>query len=674
MKRIYLLFIALLSGFVAARAQSSEDYTVEVSATVSESPVKITLNWKLLTVDAPTYQIFKKSATATAWGSSIATLPSTVGSFIDTNVIIDSAYEYFIYASGVVSGSSLISTGYCYAGIRRPAMHNRGIMLFLVDSTFLDSCSAGITTMMQDLSGDGWQLIRHDFGRTATDVTIKAAITADYTAHANVNAALILGHLAVPYSGGFDNVSNPPDGHVPQHDGAWPADIYYSCITTGWTDVSVNNSLASFSANWNIPGDGKWDQIYIPSPAKIQIGRVDFFNMPAFGTTENAMMNSYLNRDHIYKMDSLYMRRRAVLHDDFGAFGGEAFAANGWRNFAPLLTKDSTTVVPANTIISSLQASTYQWAYGCGGGSFTSAGGIGNTTDWATGPVNGIFNMFFGSYFADWNVQNSFLRAPLCASTPALTNCWAGRPNWFFHHMALGYNIGFSTLLSQNNNGTLYQPGGYGNQFIHVALMGDPSLRTDYVQPITGLTISTVLHGGATLNWTPSADTSVIGYNVYRADSVYGYFTLLNTTMLASTTTTFHDTTGHFGLKYYMVRPVKLQSTPSGRYYNMGIGVTDTAYVTYSVLSVAGTTPSVKLNVFPNPASNFINVAINTAQSVMANIYITTITGERLFPVSKELNKGANEYRLNIGSLSPGIYSVVVEYADRKEVQKWIKN
>jgi len=50
------------------------------------------------------------------------------------------------------------------------------------------------------------------------------------------------------------------------------------------------------------------------------------------------------------------------------------------------------------------------------------------------------------------------------------------------HHMALGETIGFSTLLTQNNG-----PGGlYQNQMnscagqIHIALMGDPTLRMQY--------------------------------------------------------------------------------------------------------------------------------------------------------------------------------------------------
>ena len=220
--RFIYIFIALLSWSGVAFGQATEDVAVEITATPSTSPVQITLQWKPIVFGTPTYSIWKKSKTATSWGLSIATsLPNTDSVFVDTAVIVDSAYEYYIEAIS----STLISTGYIYAGIKCPAIHNKGTMIMLVDSTFIDSCAPGLTTLMNDLSGDGWQLVRHNFLRTKSDTDIKAAITNDYFTYPNVKACLILGHLAVPYSGLFDTVIYPPDGHVPYHDGAWSADI-----------------------------------------------------------------------------------------------------------------------------------------------------------------------------------------------------------------------------------------------------------------------------------------------------------------------------------------------------------------------------------------------------------------------------------------------------------------
>ncbi len=666
MRQLYILFLLLIAGNFAF-GQATEDLTVELTATTIVSPPSITLHWKPVAYGTPTFSVYRKSKAATTFGSPIAVLPAGSIAYADAGVIVDSAYEYQV----VANGAPLVSTGYIFAAIKSPAMHNKGTLIMLVDSTFTDSCAAGLQRMMKDISGDGWQLRRHDLSRSLSVTSVKAIIANEYATQPNVKAVLILGHLAVPYSGSFDTVAYyPPDGHVPYHDGAWPADIFYSCMS-GWTDITVNNSLASYAANWNVPGDGKWDQVPIPSPAVLQIGRVDFWNMPAFTSTEVQLMNSYLAKDHTYKMDSLAVRHHAILHDDFGYFSGEGFAANGWRNFSPLVTNDSLTVVASGQLISTISTGNFQWSYGCGGGSFTSAGGIGVTTDFTTNAGNSIFMMLFGSYFGDWNVQDNFLRAPLCANPPILTNCWAGRPNWFFHHMALGENIGYGALLSQNNTGSLYQPGNYGAGYIHAALMGDLTLRTDYIKPITNLTIAAPIHSGATLSWTASPAAGVLGYYVYRADSAYGYFKLISTLL---PTTSFHDATGHNGLKYYMVRPVKLQSSPSGNYYNLGIGVTDTAHVSYaSSLMVAGITPQVSVNIFPNPASDYLNVSVNAAEPVVATLNIINDLGQQISVATKMLNAGENTYTLNVSKYAAGVYNLVLKSGDKEVVTKWAK-
>ncbi len=662
MKRIFTLGIALFA-FHFAHAQATEDLAVELTVTTSATPPSITLKWKDITYDTPTYHIWKKAKTATSWGTEIATLTSTDSSYTDAAVIVDSAYEYQVWAEG-----SFYSAGYIYAGIKNPAIHNKGTMLLLVDSNFTDSCAATLNLLVQDLWGDGWQLIRHDISRSLDDTAVKAIIANDYATHANVKSVLIIGHIAVPYAGNFIETGDyPPDGHVPYHDGAWPADIYYSCMT-GWTDVTVNNSLGSYAANWNIPADNKFDQTTIPGTAVLQISRVDMNNMPSFAFSEVQLLNSYLTRDHLYKMDSLGIRHRGIINDNFGYFSGEGFAANGWRNFPPLVSRDSIYVLP---YIASLADSSFQWGYACGGGSFTTASGVGATSDFAANPVNGIFTMMFGSYFGDWNVQDNFLRAPLCSSTPALTCCWAGRPNWFFHHMALGENIGYGSLLSQNNSG-LYQNTGYGNQFIHVALMGDLSLRTDYIQPPSALTVTPIAGAGANLTWAASPDPGVIGYYVYRADSLYGYCAKISGMLTA---TSFTDGSGTAGLKYYMVRPVKLVSTPSGGYYNLGVGITDTATVSYPAppLHTAAILSVVDVSVFPNPAQNNIAVSINAQESAIATIYMVNEAGQQLNLATRQLNAGANTYSLNVTSYPAGVYNLVVKIGNDTQVKKWVK-
>ncbi len=667
MKQIFtLLFVSLFC--YGAKAQTCADFAVQLTATTQVSPARITLRWKPLS-DTNIYKVYKKTKASLTWSASMVTLHSFDSAYTDTTVIVDSAYEYFVAADHYVGGTyKWTATGYIYAGIKSPAMHSKGGLVLMVDSTYVDSCADGLHKLMKDISGDGWQIFRHDVSRSLNDTAVKRLIKADYTNNANVKAVLLVGHVAVPYSGDLN-----PDGH-PDHLGAWPADVYYADLTGTWTDAAVSDTASPYSWTKNGPGDGKWDQTQIPALTALQVSRIDLYNMPAFASTDIQRMRNYLAKDHIYKMDSLYVRRSAIVSDNFGVFtlssgGHEAFASTAWRSFPPMLTRDS--IAPTSALIQNLDTASFQWAYGCGGGSFSSAGGIGATSDFASHNMKGIFTVLFGSYFGDWNVSNNFLRAPLCSNTPALTSCWAGRPNWYFHHMGLGENIGFSTWWSQNNDGGIYGPSDVGiNQWVHVALMGDLTLRNQYIKPATNLVIThTALHG-ANLSWTASADASVLGYYVYRATSEFGNYQKISGMV---TTLTFHDTVGSDGLKFYMVRPVKLQTTPSGAYYNLGIGITDSATVSFNHVAVENVSVSFDFNLYPNPASNVINVAIDAQATSTATLSLVNIKGERFATATKQIQQGANVFSLQVADLPAGIYTVQVTAGANTMVKKWIK-
>lgn len=375
-------------------------------------------------------------------------------------------------------------------------------------------------------------------------------------------------------------------------------------------------------------------------------------------------MQRYLYKNHKYKMDSIYVSRKGLVDDNFGAFSGEAFAANAWRNFPPLLGR---TNIKVADFMTTMNDSAYQWAYGCGGGSYTTCSGVGATADFAAKRQKGIFTILFGSYFGDWDAQNNYLRAPLCSVEPALSSCWAGRPNWFFHHMAIGDNIGYSTMMTQNDGYTAtYTPYGYMTSGVHVALMGDLSLRTNYIKPARNIAIAQIPSGGAAVSWLASTDTSVLGYYVYRADSMYAQYTKISGLLSA---TNFNDTVGKSGLHFYMVRPCKLQTTTSGTYYNLGLGIMDSATITYpkpnSIPSLA-TTPIIGLHCFPNPTHDICNVyaQMNTASGSVV-ISLMDAMGKVVLQTSKQYTQNEWTQSLNITHLVPGIYFVQL-YVDHK--------
>ena len=548
---------ALCGVTSSALAASVSDYAVRVSATVQTNPAQISLSWP---ADAGStgYLVYRKSRDAKVWGTGLA-LPSSASNYVDLNVVAGSSYEYRISKSA----TNYSGEGYVYAGIAVPLVESRGKVVLLVDNTLSTSLASELARLQQDLAGDGWTVLRHDVARDGSVTNIKALILADYNSDAgNVNTLFLFGHVPVPYSGDI-----VPDGHVPGHQGAWPADVYYADMvgdSTDWTDSLVQDVGASDSRNWNVSGDGKWDPGTLPYSLDLQVGRVDLANLPAFSKSEGELLRQYLNKDHSFRQKVITAERRGLIDDNFGTFNGEAFAVNGWRNFAPFFGATNTFVT--TDWFGALSTNSYLWGYGCGSGTYTSASGVGSTTDFATKDPQVVFTMFFGSYFGDWDSQNNFLRAPLATPTYTLACAWAGRPHWPFHHMALGETIGFSTRWAQNNS-TTYDAN-QGMRYVHIALMGDPTLRMHIVAPPSALVTVTNASGGVDLSWNVSPDT-VLGYHVYRAPTAAGPFTRLTTNLITGTSFTDPAVTTNV----YMVRAVKLEVSASGSYYNASQGI-----------------------------------------------------------------------------------------------------
>ena len=344
---------------------------------------------------------------------------------------------------------------------------------------------------------------------------------------ANTKSVFLFGHVPVPYSGDLR-----PDGHA-DHIGAWAADGYYGDMDGGWSDSSVNDTSAAREQNHNVPGDGKFDQSTFPSALELQVGRVDLANLPGFAPlTELDLLRQYLNKDHNFRNGLLKVDRQGFINDNFGENGGEAFASSGWRNFAPFFGSDNLKSTPGWTYYDVLRNESYLWSYACGGGSYNSCYYVGGTGDYHATDTKSVFYMLLGSYFGDWDAENDFLRGPLGSATYGLVSIWAGRPHWFVHHMAMGETIGYSTRTTQNNTGDgPYHPAQHAQE-VHIALMGDPTLRMHPVAPVSNVSAS-VAGVGVLVRWSPSTDSAIVGYHVYRAANENGPFTRLTANPVA---------------------------------------------------------------------------------------------------------------------------------------------
>src|SRR5690606_4061701 len=133
--------------------------------------------------------------------------------------------------------------------------------------------------------------------------------------------------------------------------------------------------------------------------SKIPIGRIDLTNMTAFGIGDTALMKRYLNKNHQFRIGNLQAAKRGLVDDNFGAFGGEAFAASAFRIYSTLFSLPVTTTDYRST----MGAASYLFSYGCGAGAYNSCSGVSNTANFVTDSFCNPFTMLYGSYFIDWD-------------------------------------------------------------------------------------------------------------------------------------------------------------------------------------------------------------------------------------------------------------------------------
>ncbi|MBK8498112.1 MAG: thrombospondin type 3 repeat-containing protein [Flavobacteriales bacterium] len=590
MQRLLTASIAFLIAFTGVAQTSSQRASVQLSATVQSSPPAITLAWTTL-ASTTSITIYRKLRSATSWGAVLATPAAAALSYTDNTVVVGTAYEYKVVR--VANGTT--GTGYIASGIDVPIPDYRGKLVLLVDNTIAGSLTAELNQLQYDLRADGWSVVRSDVSPAASVTSIRNTVIGHYNADpTNVKAVYIVGHVPVPYSGNIN-----PDGHS-EHLGAWPTDGYYGELNGTWTDNSVNNNGSARPANRNTPGDGKFDQSNFPNDVELQVGRVDLSDLPAFATNATELTRAYLNRAHDYKIKGWSPQVRGLMFDNL-QWVSNPLAASGWRAMAPLVGPSNITNANQNGTDYYLlvNSQSYLWTYSSGGGlqatdagilTYNGADGVGTTQSFATTTPGAVFNMSFGSYFGDWDNRNNYLRAPLAVGQ-TLTNCWAAIPAWYFHHMGLGDNIGYSTLVSMNNS-SLYTPltdgwqGSIGRT--HLGLMGDPALRMKMIAPPTNLSI-TSNSGIASFAWTASTESGLAGYHLYIFDAATGAITRL-TNSPVSGTTYLNAAIPFVAGRDYMVRAVKLETNTSGSYLNLSLGAigTSAGAVTNDCLGVPG--------------------------------------------------------------------------------------
>lgn len=645
MKYLYLLII-----FIITINLNALDFKVSSRAFYASVEINELLNTAKFTWDDDSsafYYIIRKKSANDLIFVYVDSLQGNAINWTDSNVDLSQVTEYsiiknFYYISPVNSEiDTLFSYSYPVIGSKIPANHFRGAILLLIDDTFQNSLSTEINRLKLDLIGDGWKTYikyvpRSENFSAENVLNTKQVILDIYKQDPSLNSVLLLGRVAVPYSG-----VTAPDGHQ-DHMGAWPCDLYYGDIDGIWTDSSANNNQARDPRNHNLIGDGKFDQNIIPSDIDLAIGRIDFYNLPTFTESEEQLLRNYLNKNHKYRNGEIQVTDSAIVDDRFGAGYSEAFAATGLMNFYTLL---GNRVNKTDYLRFAIKDSTrsFKWFYGCGPGSYNAAHDIAYTDEFAVENHYAIFAMIFGSYHGDWDSENNVLRAALASNPSILNVMWSGRPAWLLMPMLFGNPIGEALKLTQNYDYEQYPNMSFwGTRRTHTALQGDPTLTNDILSPVWNLSAEHSNSFEIKLSWEYSEDND--GYYVYKSEHIDSAFTLLNEKPVMETN--YLDNFPNIGKNIYMVRANKLQEHHYGSYYNLSNG---------KIIEVEYQAPESSGNLFayPNPANDKIMIYLDEKQLGKA-LKIYDVLGKEVH--SQIAEKSIIE--INLQSISAGIYYI----------------
>lgn len=650
------LFIFLFLSLFGFSQDPAHNWTVQMSAEINEDPATITLKWLPNAVTGDTYFIWKKEKETVGWGTSIASV--NVGEtleFVDTDVEVGRSYEYMVQLR---SAGTVLAWSYINAGIEVELDPNKGDILLLVDERHAAALASEIDILEYDMYTDGWMVTTEIIDSTSSPQEVKDIIRMHYESLYNLVGLYILGHVAVPYSGDLY-----PDYNYP-HKGAWPADVYYGDMFGEWTDTDVNITTAADPRNHNVPGDGKFDPSRVPSTINLQLSRVDFYNLPTMVDSEEDLLRTYLNKAHEFKMADYIPTDRGLIDQGDLASSLEGFAQNGLRNFTAFFGPDGVHDLDYWT---TLNGNDYLWSYGCGNGTFFFINGLNGgaaltTTNISAGFNESTFTMLYGTNFGDWDTQNNIMRAAI-ANGRTLSCSWAGRPNWHYQHLALGENIGYSARISQDlysdyfsltvGGGTLITYEG-----VHVAQLGDPTVRMYYVTPPGDVTAENAGEN-ALISWTASADTEIDGYNVYRRVED-GLWSKVNDALITETTFTDMDVPGA-GDFIYLVKSVKLKTNASGSFYNESHG----REATTTFVSDVEKESLVRFDVYPNPNDGNFNI---NANAPLESLFIYAADGKEVY----NAQPNSTTFAVALPDLAEGLYILEVTINGEKHQQQFI--
>jgi len=222
----------------------------------------------------------------------------------------------------------------------------------------------------------------------------------------------------------------------------------------------------------------------------LQVGRVDLANLPAYSDSETELLRRYLNKDHSFRHGRITAERRGLMTTTSASWEARCLRSTAGEISRPFLARQPCCRRLADHTGHaelSMGLRLRRWH-------LHQLFGVASTVNWPRAILVWYSPCCSGAISAT-GIHGTTCSAALATPNYTLTAAWVGRPYWHLHHMALGETIGFSTRLSQNNDGSLYDAN-VDRRGVHIALMGDPTLRMHPVVPPSALLVASNDSGG----------------------------------------------------------------------------------------------------------------------------------------------------------------------------------
>lgn len=489
---------------------------------------------------------------------------------------------HYSFRENPTSGFGLNSVA--WAGVKMNEDENKGRLLWIMDEPLFQSIEAEVLAYKHILIGDGWKVSILTIDETATIQSVKADIQAVFDATGDLTTFFLMGDIPIPYSGS----SIGPDGHNETR-GAWMADSYYADLDGMWLDETANTTSAQFDRHHNVPGDGKFDHNTIPSDVELEFGRIYFDNLPIFDETREELYVRYLQKATLYRKGLVTDNNDYFLHHNNAAFPSSMHKALYLLDGnAPTDKKFTQTDNPI--VLDFLPFDSYRYAtingFGSGGGQ--SINGRINTNNFKNDSIQARFVSLSASFIGNWGFNNNLLSVACASKGTTLAANW-GLLVLPMHYLYSGKTYGFCLKQGLNQTttgGNWIGFNNYSSKTVSHNIIGDPTLKFLVNPAIDNISLLDFDTNVEVFGNDNTPDPQILGYNLYRANSIDGDFEKVNIEL--SPEPIFDDPNPMEGNNVYMIRSVRLDSSMVNSFYTYSNGVIDSIFFAYPDVDMDG--------------------------------------------------------------------------------------